>query len=89
MTRNIKGINIFLDGISKKDFKSISGRKISGFTYNPSILSNLGVKNYLKSCKELANMVYPKHISLEVIADDYENIVRQAMILSKLKKIYT
>tara|TARA_B100000035_G_C21014750_1_gene561257 strand:- start:715 stop:1425 length:711 start_codon:yes stop_codon:yes gene_type:complete len=86
----IKKIQIYLDGPSQKEIKIYkSNNLIKGFTYNPSLMSKLRVKNYLKACKEFSKKVSPKPISLEVFADDPTGMIKQAEIISKVgKNIY-
>ncbi len=76
-------IKIFLDGpnidIIKKNLK-----EIDGYTFNPSLFRKLGVKNYLDFCKEILAIEEKKHISLEVLSDDENTMIKEAIKLSSL-----
>ena len=85
----IKKIQIYLDGPSEEEIKIYNSSLIKGYTYNPSIMSKLKVKDYLKACKLFSNNVSPKPISLEVFADDPSGMIKQADKISKIgKNIY-
>ena len=76
-------IKIFLDGpnidIIKKNLK-----EIDGYTFNPSLFRKLGVKNYLDFCKEILAIEEKKNISLEVLSDDENTMIKEAIKLSSL-----
>ena len=81
----MKKINIYLDGPNYDQIKkSLKNKEIKGYTFNPSLFKKLNVKNYLSACIKFAKLVYPKPISLEVFADNEEEIFQQALILSKV-----
>jgi len=81
----MKKINIYLDGPNYDQIKkNLKNREIKGYTFNPSLFKKLNVKNYLSACIKFAKLVYPKPISLEVFADNEEEIFQQALILSKV-----
>ena len=85
----IKKIHIYLDGPSEKEIKIYKSNLVKGFTYNPSLMSKLKVKDYLKACKKFSKRVSPKPISLEVFADDPSGMIKQADTISKIgKNIY-
>ena len=73
---------IYCDIAEKKEIKKfISHPLVSGFTTNPTLMRQAGVKNYEKYCKDLLKIIKNsnKSISFEVLADDYENMKRQAL----------
>ena len=76
-------IKIFLDGGNLEELKKF---KVDGYTFNPSLYRKLGAKNYISFSKQILKKIKNKHVSLEVIADDNENCIRQAKILSSLGK---
>ena len=78
-------MKIYLDGPDIADIR-LYKKKVEGFTYNPTLISRFGEKNYLNYCKEAAKKTYPLPVSLEVIADDLDGMLRQAKILSSLSK---
>lgn len=85
-------IKIYCDIAEKKEIrKFISHPLVSGFTTNPTLMKQAGVRNYEKYCKDLLKILknYNKSISFEVLADDYENMKRQALKINSWgKNIY-
>ncbi len=79
-----KKIHIYADGPKLQVIDKIDSSTIKGYTFNPSLFRSNNVKNYLKHCKDILNKINSKPVSLEVIADDDKNIIRQAEILSGL-----
>ena len=70
---------IFCDIADKKLIKKFTKKKIvKGFTTNPSLIRKAGAKNYSKYCKDILKIT-KKPISFEVFADDYKNIIKQAL----------
>lgn len=55
---------------------------IDGVTTNPSLLAKLG-KNYLSVIKEICNLIMGP-ISVEVVATDYQQMLKEAAILQKI-----
>ena len=76
-------MQIFLDGGNFDEIKKINAK---GYTFNPSLYRKLGAKNYINFSKQILKKIKNKHVSLEVIADDEKNCIRQAKILSSLGK---
>ena len=76
---------IFIDGPTEEDMKVLSN-KVDGFTFNPTLFKNLGVKDYLLHCKKVIQISNDLPISLEVIGDDHETLLEQSKILSSLAK---
>ena len=71
-----------LDLIKKFNKKKI----VKGFTTNPSLMRKAGAKNYREYSKKILKICSSKPVSLEVFADDYQNIKRQAIEISKWGK---
>ena len=70
---------IFCDIADIKLIKKFTKKKIvKGFTTNPSLMRKAGAKNYSKYCKDILKIT-KKPISFEVFADDYKNIINQAL----------
>jgi transaldolase len=84
--KNIKNIKIYLDGPSVNEIEIYKSNLIKGYTYNPTLMAQLNIKNYLESCREFSRKVFPKYISLEVFADDVVGMIKQAIIISKIHK---
>ena len=71
---------IYCDIADIKTIKKYSRKKIvKGFTTNPSLMRKAGAKNYELYSKEILKICKNKPISFEVFADDYENILSQAL----------
>ena len=71
---------IYCDIADINTIKKFSKKKIvKGFTTNPSLMRKAGAKNYELYSKEILKVCKNKPISFEVFADDYENILRQAL----------
>ena len=83
---------IYCDIAEKKEIiKFISHPLVSGFTTNPTLMRQAGVKNYEKYCKDLLKVLknVNKSISFEILADDFENMKRQALKINSWgKNIY-
>ena len=71
---------IYCDTADIKIIQKYSKKKIvKGFTTNPSLMRKAGAKNYEIYSKEILKNCKNKPISFEVFADDYKNILRQAL----------
>ena len=81
---------IYCDIADIKTIKNYSKKKIvKGFTTNPSLMRKAGAKNYEMYSKEILKVCKNKPISFEVFADDYKNILKQALkIKSWGKNVY-
>ena len=81
---------IYCDIADIKTIKEFSEKKIvRGFTTNPSLMRKAGAKNYESYSKQILKFCKNKPISFEVFADDYKNILRQALkIKSWGKNVY-
>tara|TARA_Y100000389_G_scaffold203530_1_gene252204 strand:- start:604 stop:1326 length:723 start_codon:yes stop_codon:yes gene_type:complete len=83
MVNKIK-IKIYHDGPTLKEIKNPINKMISGYTFNPTLFRQIGIKNYLYGCKKILKITSPKDTSLEVIADDSKKMIDQGILLSKL-----
>ena len=81
---------IYCDIADLKKIKEFAKKKIvKGFTTNPSLMRKAGAKNYELYSKEILKVCKKKPISFEVFADDYKNILKQALkIKSWGKNVY-
>lgn len=81
-------MKIFADGSNYEEILSLyenrSVNKVAGFTTNPSLMKKDGVKNYLDFARNLLSVVKDVPVSFEVISDDFDEMERQAKILSNL-----
>ena len=84
--KNIK-IDIFADGADIKSIKELDKNPlIKGFTTNPTLMRQSGIKNYLEFAKNIASVIKIKPISLEVFSDKIQEMEKQALILKKISK---
>tara|TARA_B100000941_G_scaffold183814_1_gene132032 strand:+ start:75 stop:770 length:696 start_codon:yes stop_codon:yes gene_type:complete len=71
---------IYCDIADIRIIKRYSKKKIvKGFTTNPSLMRKAGAKDYSIYSKEILKICNNKPISFEVFADDYKNILAQAL----------
>ena len=71
--------------ITKFNKKSI----VNGFTTNPSLMRKAGAKSYEKYSKILLKICKKKPISLEVFADNFKDMEKQALKINSWgKNIY-
>jgi transaldolase len=71
---------IFCDIADLNQIKKFNKKKIvKGFTTNPSLMRNAGAKNYKSYSKKILKIIQNKPVSLEVFADDYDEIKKQAI----------
>ena len=80
----MKKIELYADGLSPSEFNDDFGIEIDGYTFNPSLFKKNNAKNYLDYSQKILEKSKNKPVSLEVFADDEENMINQAKILSKL-----
>lgn len=76
-------IKIFADGADLEAmYRFATGgfgvEPIAGFTTNPSIVRKAGVKYYEGFAAAAATAAYPLPVSIEVLADDFDEMARQA-----------
>ena len=70
---------IFCDTADIKIIKKFNKNSlVSGFTTNPTLMRSSGAKNYKSYSKKLLKICKKKPISLEVIADKFDEIEKQA-----------
>lgn len=81
-----KNIDIYIDGPSEDEMKSMANEGIKGYTFNPSLFKNLGVKDYLEHSKKVIDLSQGLPISLEVIGDSHNELIEQAIKLSNLSE---
>ena len=80
-------IKLFADGANIEDIKTLNNNPlIKGFTTNPTLMKKSGITNYEKFSKEVIDIVNPKSISLEVFADDLDEMELQARKIAQWGK---
>lgn len=76
-------VKIFADGA---DFDSIiklySNPLVKGFTTNPSLMRKAGVTDYEAFARKVLAAVPDRPVSLEVFADDFDEMERQALTIA-------
>ena len=80
----MKIIELYADGLNPNEFNEDFGIEIDGYTFNPSLFKKNNAKDYLDYSKKILEKSNKKPVSLEVFADDQDNMINQAKILSKL-----
>jgi transaldolase len=84
-------IKLFADGASTAEIAALrSDSRVAGFTTNPTLMRQAGVKNYLDFARQIVELVASLPISLEVIVDSLDEMGRQARVLASLgANVYT
>jgi len=78
---------IFCDSANIKTVKEFNSNSIvSGFTTNPSLMRQAGAKNYKNYSLKLLSICKKKPISLEVFADKFDEMIKQAIIINSWGK---
>ena len=78
---------IFCDIADKNLIKKFDKKNIvKGFTTNPSLMRKAGAKDYKFYAQKILKVCPNKPVSLEVFADDYINMKKQALKINKWGK---
>jgi len=77
-------IDIYADGPTLEEITSFDPMLVCGYTFNPTLFRMLKVTDYLAHCRKLIQICGEVPVSLEVVADDAGEMVRQARILGSL-----
>jgi transaldolase len=78
-------VKIFADGADIEGIAALSRNPvIKGFTTNPTLMRVAGVTDYLQFARAVLSIVRSHPISLEVFADEPDEMHRQALLLSGL-----
>jgi transaldolase len=76
---NLK-IKLFADGADKETMLLMyRNPRIQGFTTNPTLMHKAGIRDYEGFARDIVKSIPDRSISLEVFADDWENMERQAL----------
>jgi transaldolase len=76
-------IKVFADGADLEGMLALSKDPfISGFTTNPTLMRRSGVTDYATFAKEVLTAVTELPISFEVIADEFDEMRRQALLIA-------
>jgi transaldolase len=73
-------IKVFADGADQKTMLELAKNPVvQGFTTNPTLMKQAGVKDYRAFSKELLSQIRDRGISFEVFADEFGEMHRQAL----------
>lgn len=76
-------IKVFADGADLEGMLALAEDPlISGFTTNPTLMRHSGVTDYATFAKEVVAAVTEHPISFEVVADEFEEMRRQALLIA-------
>jgi transaldolase len=79
-TLNDLKIRIYADGADKAGILDLYAKPyIKGLTTNPTLMKKAGIKDYEAFARDILQTVTAKPISLEVFADDFSEMKRQAL----------
>ena len=77
-------VKIFADGADKSGiFELYKNPWIKGLTTNPTLMRKVGIADYESFAREILETVTEKPISFEVFSDDFDEMRRQALKISK------
>jgi len=77
-------IKIFADGADRQGILDLYRNPlIRGMTTNPTLMRKAGIGDYEKFAREILEVVRTKPISFEVLSDDFTEMHRQAIKISK------
>jgi transaldolase len=80
-------VKIFADGANRDEILSLHRNPlIKGFTTNPTLMRKAGVANYEDFARNILGEITDRPISLEVFADDFAEMERQAHKISSWGK---
>jgi len=76
-------VKIFADGADKAAMLELYAKPwIGGFTTNPTLMRKAGIRDYQAFARDILAAVPDRPISLEVFADEFPEMERQARIIS-------
>jgi transaldolase len=76
-------VKLFADGADKAwMLEMYANPLIKGFTTNPTLMRKAGVRDYQSFAREIAAAIPDRPISLEVFADEFDEMERQALEIS-------
>lgn len=86
-------IKLFADGADINSIKRLASQKeIKGFTTNPTLMKQAGITDYEKFSREVISYLAENRpdtcLSLEVFADEMDEMARQAHVINSWSKEY-
>jgi len=84
-------VKLFADGAERAGIlKMYENPLIRGFTTNPTLMRKAGITDYEAFAKDIVSAVPDRPISLEVFADEFAEMERQALKISRWgENVYT
>ncbi|MDC0634179.1 transaldolase [Planktomarina sp.] len=80
-------IKLFADGADIDGIMEMySNPLISGFTTNPTLMNKIGIENYEAFSNDLLSRIQDRSVSLEVFADEFDEMERQALKIASWGK---
>ncbi len=80
-------VKLFADGADFDGIVALAANPlIRGFTTNPTLARNAGVRNYEEFGRKVLAAVPNRPVSLEVFADDFSGMIRQARAIASWGK---
>ena len=79
---------IYCDIAELNQIKKFNKKKVKGFTTNPSLMRKAGAKDYKSYSQKILKILKNKPVSLEVFADDYKNMMEQAIKINGWGKMF-
>ncbi len=74
-----RGMEIFLDSANPQEIRRwLDEGVIDGITTNPSIMLNDGLYDMERGAKQIAELVHPRPVSVEVTTNDHAGMIAQA-----------
>lgn len=77
-------IKIYADGPNKEDIGLLEEKGVDGYTFNPSLFRKNNAIDYIEYSKEILELIPTKPVSLEVISDTNDEMIKQAIVLHDL-----
>jgi len=76
-------VKLFADGADKAAMLALYAKPwIKGFTTNPTLMRKAGITDYEAFARDIVQAIPDRPISLEVFADDFPEMERQARIIA-------
>lgn len=76
-------IKLFADGADKTSMLELyANRWVKGFTTNPTLMRKAGIQDYEGFARDILSCITDRPVSLEVFADDFDEIERQARLIA-------
>ena len=76
-------VKLFADGAEKKSMLELYRNPlIQGFTTNPTLMRKAGIQDYEAFARDILAAIPDRSISLEVFADDFDEMERQARLIA-------